>query len=103
MASHTVDEFVFDEGFQLINPTYPELIVTGVLADFDLRCFEPSVRFLHGNAWTTIADPRRSHREAFSLLRSHDVSLADVARAARLFAHCCLGSPKTSLASVTPL
>ena len=37
MASHRVDGFVLDEGFQLINPAYPELIATGVLDDFDLR------------------------------------------------------------------
>lgn len=98
LASHTVDGFVIDEGFQLINPGYPELIATGVLANFDLRSFEPSARFLHGDAWTTIADPRRSPQALFSLLRSSDVSVPDLARAARLLARCAVGSPRSTLA-----
>jgi phytoene dehydrogenase-like protein len=92
MASHTCDGFILDEGFQLINPSYPELRATGVLADFDLRSFEPSVRLLRGNTSMTVVDPRSSPREAIAFLRSRDIPLVDVARAARLFVHCGLGS-----------
>ena len=98
MASHSLNGFVLDEGFQLINPAYPELRATGVLADFDLRSFEPSVRFLRDNISTTVVDPRRSPRKAIALLRSRDVSLVDVARAARLFVHCGLGSAQSIIA-----
>ena len=82
LSSHCVDGFVLDERFHLIIPGYPELVATGVLNDFDLRCFEPSVRFVRGDASTTPADPRRLPREAFSSLWSRDISLADEAKAA---------------------
>ena len=98
MSSHRVDGFVLDEGFQLINPAYPELIATGVLDDFDLRSFEPSVRFVRGDSSITLADPRRLPREAFASMWSRDISLADKLRAVRLFAHCGLGSAQSILA-----
>jgi protoporphyrinogen oxidase len=97
VASHARDGFVFDEGFQLINPAYPELIATGVLATFDLQQFDPSVRFVHGEHSTTIVDPRRHLRAALSPLSSPDVSLGDVVRSARLFARCALGPPAAIL------
>ena len=98
MSSHRVDGFVLDEGFQLINPAYPELIATGVLDDFDLRSFEPSVRFVRGDSSITLADPRRLPREAFVSMWSRDISLADKLRAVRLFADCGLGSAQSILA-----
>ena len=98
MASHRVDGFVLDEGYQLINPAYPELIATGVLDDFDLRSFEPSVRFVRGDSSITLADPRHSPTAALASLWSRDVSLADEMRAVRLFAHCGLGSAQNILA-----
>lgn len=101
LASHSVNEFVLDEGFQLINPAYPELRATGVLDEFDLRSFEPSLRLLHRSEWTTIVDPRRSPIEALNLLRSRGVSLVDVARAVRLFVHCWRVLPRRLSVSVT--
>lgn len=92
MASHTVDGFMLDEGFQLINPAYPELIATGVLAGFDLRRFESSVRFVHGDSSTTVVNPRQSPREALLCLRSNEIAWPDVARVVRLFAQCGVGS-----------
>ncbi len=97
MSSHCVDGFVLDEGFQLINPAYPELIATGVLDDFDLRSFEPSVRFVRSDSSITLADPRRLPQAAFASLWSRDISLADKLRAVRLFAHCGLGSAQSIL------
>ena len=98
MSSHRVAGFVLDEGFQLINPAYPELIATGVLDDFDVRSFEPAVRFVRGDSSITLADPRRLPREAFASLWSREISLADKLRAVRLFAHCGLGSAQSILA-----
>jgi len=42
LASHRRDGFVIDEGFQLINPSYPELVATRALASFDLRSYDRS-------------------------------------------------------------
>jgi phytoene dehydrogenase-like protein len=91
LASHAVDGFILDQGFQLINPAYPELVATGILDTFDLRRFEPMVSFLQRGATTTIADPRWSPRVAVRTLTSHAFGARDLARTAKLFAHCGLG------------
>ena len=91
LASRVVDGFVLDEGFQLINPAYPELVATGILESFDLRRFEPMVRFVRGNSSTTIVDPRWSPLEALRTLTSRTFRASDLARTAKLFAHCGLG------------
>ncbi len=59
LHSFSVDEFVIDEGFQLINPSYPELRKSGVLDGFDLRTFDPAIKFSGGELNFTLADPRR--------------------------------------------
>ncbi len=97
MSSHRVDGFVIDEGFQLINPAYPELVSMGILESFDLRRFEPSVRFVDGENSTTIVDPRQSPRGSLTFLQSRHVSFSDTARAIRLFVQCGLGSSRSIL------
>ena len=37
VQSRNVDGYVIDEGFQLINPSYPEIVASGVLPALDLR------------------------------------------------------------------
>jgi len=91
LASHVVDGYVLDQGFQLINPAYPELIATGILDTFDLRRFAPMVSFLRHGTTTSLADPRWSPREAARIVTSHVVGARDLARTAKLFAHCGFG------------
>jgi phytoene dehydrogenase-like protein len=85
LASSTTEGFVLDEGFQLINPAYPELIATGVLEDFDLRSFAPEIRFGDGCDAVTVGDPRYRLRHARGSLRHPDLSPGDALRLARLF------------------
>lgn len=59
LHSFTVDGFVIDQGFQLINPSYPELSLAGVLEGFDLRTFDAAIRFTSYEGAFTLADPRK--------------------------------------------
>ena len=59
LSSRTVDGYVLDEGFQLINPAYPELVASGVMTHFDLRRFEAAVRYSDGVVTREIGDPAR--------------------------------------------
>ncbi len=56
--SSTTDGFILDQGFQLINPSYPELVASGVLEELDLRSFAPALRFSDGETSFEVADPR---------------------------------------------
>lgn len=98
LASATIDGFVLDEGFQLINPAYPELKATGVLGDFDLRRFAPAARFGQGRDAITVGDPRGGVRRALGSLRHPDLSLVDALRLARLFAEVRRRPVRTLLA-----
>lgn len=91
VASRTVDGFVLDEGFQLINPSYPELVATGVLDGFDLRRFESALTLVKDGRSVAVADPRRSPVVAIMALAKGAIGLHDARRAALLFARCGLG------------
>ena len=82
LTSTTIDGFVVDEGFQLVNPAYPELIATGVARDTDLRSFPAMLRYvdLDAERTLTLADPRASWRDALGALRGREVSRLDLAR-----------------------
>jgi phytoene dehydrogenase-like protein len=58
VRSHWCDDFLLDDGFQLINPSYPELVTSGVLAALDLRSFAPVIQFSGTATSLRIADPR---------------------------------------------
>ena len=77
LRSTTIDGFVLDEGFQLINPGYPELVASGVLQDFDLRSFAPVVRFNDGAATYEVGDPRSDPRLLLRSLHHPDLSFVD--------------------------
>lgn len=84
LRSNVIDGFVIDDGFQLINPAYPELVNSGVLEGFDLRRFAPLVRFGDGDTWFELGDPRRAPwRVAAALTRRH-VATRDALRLAHL-------------------
>ena len=84
LASSSVDGFVLDQGFQLINPAYPELVATGVLSGFDLRRFAAVVRFSDGVSCHDVGDPRQDPRLLLTTLRHPSLSWRDATRIARL-------------------
>ncbi len=86
LASVTVDGYVLDEGFQLVNPAYPELVATGVGPDTDLRSFPAVLRYVDRDTprTLTLADPRASWRDALAALGSREVPRLDLARFAGL-------------------
>jgi phytoene dehydrogenase-like protein len=92
LASHRRDGFVIDEGFQLINPSYPELVATRALASFDLRSYDSALTLLHDERRIELADPRRSPLQSLGILRSREFSLHDLVLSARLFARCSMSS-----------
>jgi glycine/D-amino acid oxidase-like deaminating enzyme len=84
LASRVVGGFVVDEGFQLVNPAYPELIATGVARSTDLRPFPAMIRFVDAQRTVTLADPRESWRDALAVLLGHGMARGDLARVAAL-------------------
>jgi len=86
VVSHDVDGFVLDEGFQLINPSYPELRAAGVLSALDLRSFEPAIRYYGQSGFTQLADPRWSPLAGLRSLRHPQLGTADAVRLGRLLA-----------------
>lgn len=85
--SFNLDGFVIDNGFQLINPAYPELRATGVVASLELRSFPGLLTYVGVDGEWTLADPRRWPLSALgALLRGHPRPI-DAWRLARLFAN----------------
>lgn len=90
LHSFQIDEFTLDEGFQLINPSYPELQATGVLRDFDLRVFPASLRFQSGDRSFSLSDPRQSPLDALQAVLGRVAPVTDFVALGRLFARCAL-------------
>ena len=97
LASRTMSGFTLDRGFQLINPSYPELVATGVLKDFDLRRFRAVVRFTDGHTIHEIGDPRGDPRRLVSSLRHPDVSFNDAVKFAFMMSVLRLSSARAIL------
>jgi len=94
VRSHAVDGYLLDEGFQLINPAYPELQAAGVLPDLDLRSFDPVIRFVEPTGVFDLVDPRFSLLGGLRSLRHPYLSLGDGLRIGRLLARARLASAK---------
>ncbi len=84
VRSHTIDGFIVDEGFQLINPSYPELVASGVTPALDLRPFAPVIRFCDHDTFYNVADPRYAPLVGLRSLRHPQLSLRDGLAFARL-------------------
>jgi len=84
VRSRNVDGYVIDEGFQLINPSYPEIVASGVLPALDLRSFAPVIRFCDGATFHQVADPRYSLISGIRSLQHPHLSLRDGLAFARL-------------------
>lgn len=59
VATDEVDGLLFDRGFQILNPAYPELQRLGILHELDLRPFDPGVMVATGRGISRLADPVR--------------------------------------------
>jgi len=84
IQSHVVDGFILDDGFQLINPSYPELKASGVLPVLDLRSFDPAVRYVSDTSSYDLVDPRWRPLQALGALRHPQMSLKSAINVARL-------------------
>lgn len=84
--SFEVDGFVVDEGFQLVNPSYPELRATGIVEQLDLRPFPGMVSYVGDGLRWTLADPRRWPLRALGELVRGRPRLDDAWRLAGLLA-----------------
>lgn len=93
VRSYTIDGFIIDQGFQLINPSYPELRASGALTHLDLRRFEPVLRFQGAATAHELVDPRFAPGRALRALRHPQLSVGDAWRLARLLAGVAFASP----------
>ncbi len=59
LHSFSVDGYRIDQGFQLVNPAYPEIVATGALTGFDLRPFPRAVVVRRDGRSLVLADPLR--------------------------------------------
>jgi len=48
VTSDVIDGFICDRGFQVINPSYPEVAATGLISGLDLKRVNPNFRITHG-------------------------------------------------------
>ncbi len=88
LASRNVDGYVIDEGFQLVNPSYPELRATKVLETVELRPFEASLLTLTNGRRQLFSDPRASLRGALSPFVRGGLSFSDARRLGSLGFRC---------------
>jgi len=93
VQSRNVDGYVIDEGFQLINPSYPEIVASGVLPALDLRSFAPVIRFCDGATFHQVADPRYSLLSGVRSLQHPYLSLRDGLAFARLLLRARFSPP----------
>lgn len=84
LASRDVDGYVIDEGFQLINPSYPELRASGVLHGFDLRRFDAALSLKGPSGTRDLIDPRHAPLASLRSFIDRPLPLRDVAALARI-------------------
>jgi len=72
VASDTIDGFILDRGFQLINLNYPEIKRWGIATELDFRTAPRSVRISFDASHVLLGDPRNS---PFSIFNSASGSL----------------------------
>lgn len=63
-----VDGFLLDRGFQVLNPSYPELRAVADIAALRLRPYDAALRVVLERSTTTLGDPRRRPSTAPSSL-----------------------------------
>ncbi len=91
LASRNIDGYIIDEGFQLVNPSYPELKATKALASLDLRSFNASLRITQNGRPQLYSDPRRTFLRALSPLVKGRLSIRDSWAVTKLALFCGVG------------
>jgi hypothetical protein len=84
VATRHIDGFTIDEGFQLLNPSYPELVATGAIDELDLRTFPSSVVVQRDGRELTVAIPYRDPLAALVSLWRRPVAPRELLPLARL-------------------
>lgn len=84
LHSFNVDGYIIDQGFQLINPAYPELARTGVNTSFDYRPLDSSVAYYDANTSFSLGDPRHHPLAALRGLAKSPLGIGDARRFAAL-------------------
>ena len=73
VASDSIDGFILDRGFQLVNLNYPEIKRWGIAPELDFRTAPRSVRISFDASHVLLGDPRNS---PFSIFNSASGSLS---------------------------
>lgn len=68
VRTDAVDGFLLDRGFQVLNPSYPELRRVADVAALALAPYDAAIEVVLADGRTTLGDPRRRPRTALSSL-----------------------------------
>lgn len=98
LRSFEVNGFILDQGFQLINPSYPALLRAGVLDNFDLRTFDASINFVGESSSFRLVDPRSSLGSAITGLKASGLSFRDLTALAKVMGKARILSARSILA-----
>ncbi len=85
LSSFAVNGFIIDDGFQLINPSYPELRDSKVLNGFDLRSYDSTLSFISKNTSYELGDPRHHPIRAIKGLLNSPLGVSDSLALLKLF------------------
>ena len=98
LHSIRIDDYVIDEGFQLVNPSYPEIVSSGVLKNFDLRSFDSTIRFQNGTESYELADPRKHPLSSLRGFFKSPLAISDALKLSSLFGKSLLSSARNIVA-----
>lgn len=84
VRTDSVDGFLLDRGFQVLQTAYPEAVRHFDYPALDLKPFRPGALVRTEGRFWTVGDPRRRPRDALASLRAPVGSPADKARVAKL-------------------
>ena len=98
LHSFRIDDYVIDEGFQLVNPSYPEIVSSGVLKNFDLRSFDSTIRFQNGTESYELADPRKHPLSSLRGFFKSPLAISDALKLSSLFGKSLLSSARNIVA-----
>lgn len=91
IRTETIDGFLCDRGFQVLNPAYPALRASVDLPALELQSFGVGAIVRDGDKVTTLAHPLRYPSHAVETLLSRHVPLSDVAALGRWIGPTLLG------------
>lgn len=104
VQSDEIDGFILDRGFQILNPSYPELQALNILHELDLREFTAGIELMSATGRTRLADPRKKPAWLLDAILHNYASptekLATAAALAKIFRRGLSGKIEPSLESV---